>query len=581
MDIQFQGKYKSITNFDWSNVPSFAVLTGPNGSGKSQLLELLYNTIVRPRGSETYATVSFGDDPIGYDQVTYLHGEWELSNTQKTDLASIQKRLQDHYTNFKQNKFHRDQDNQRRLHAASEQLLKQLGKKRADVTQDEFNQHFPEILVEQEPQLGQKIEELFYKYRLRELELKSQGYSDEEIPASLGRRPWFVLDQILKEAELPFSFTEPSQHGIFDSFTFRLYHSVSGDEVRLNDLSSGEKVLFSLVFYLYNTQERGVFPKLFLLDEPDAHLHPTMSQQLLDVLKNVFVENYGIRVILTTHSPSTVALTPEECLFEMDISSPRIRRARSKNDAISRLTSGLVFVGEGTRYFLVEDHDDANFYSFIHTHLAAEAYFSSDIPLVFIPASTHHASGGKSVVQGWVSKLKSSGLESLIHGIIDRDSGNESSPGVFPIPRYSIENYLADPLLVYATLLDQEKQPTVESLTLGLGEEYKLRILKSGELQAIADVILDLVEGHLSSNFADIDQTELERIPLSYVTGQKISVPKWILHRRGKDIIHGLYNSALLGNVNFGTLFRSLKKVRLVPEDLRDFLDSKKALHVS
>ena len=69
-------------------------------------------------------------------------------------------------------------------------------------------------------------------------------------------------------------------------------------------MSSGEKVLISLVFYLYSSQEKNVFPKLLLLDEPNAHLHPTMTQQFLNVVKNVLVDKFNVRVIMTTHSPS-------------------------------------------------------------------------------------------------------------------------------------------------------------------------------------------------------------------------------------------------------------------------------------
>src|SRR5262249_40325158 len=35
------GRYKSISNLVWNDIPSFAVLTGKNGSGKTQLLEVL------------------------------------------------------------------------------------------------------------------------------------------------------------------------------------------------------------------------------------------------------------------------------------------------------------------------------------------------------------------------------------------------------------------------------------------------------------------------------------------------------------------------------------------------------------
>jgi len=50
-------------------------------------------------------------------------------------------------------------------------------------------------------------------------------------------------------------------------------------------------------------------PVLLLVDEPDAHLHPTAQERLVRVLAEA-VENFGTQVILTTHSPSIVRALP-------------------------------------------------------------------------------------------------------------------------------------------------------------------------------------------------------------------------------------------------------------------------------
>mgnify|MGYP006183719209 CR=1 FL=1 len=133
---------------------------------------------------------------------------------------------------------------------------------------------------------------------------------------------------------------------------------------------------------MYNSQEKNVFPKLLLLDEPDAHLHPSMSQQFLNVIKNVLVDKFDVQIIMTTHSPSTVILAPNDSIYEMSRVEPRIRRCVSKNHAVSLLTSGLVYVGEGTKYFLVEDNDDVAFYSFVYNQLTTDNQIDANIPLV-------------------------------------------------------------------------------------------------------------------------------------------------------------------------------------------------------
>lgn len=50
-------------------------------------------------------------------------------------------------------------------------------------------------------------------------------------------------------------------------------------------------------------------PSLLLVDEPDAHLHPSAQEKLVSVLSEA-AKNYSIQVILSTHSPSMVRALP-------------------------------------------------------------------------------------------------------------------------------------------------------------------------------------------------------------------------------------------------------------------------------
>ena len=369
---------------------------------------------------------------------------------------------------------------------------------------------------------------------------------------------------------MPFEINDPSENGIRDGFQLKLTHQILNEEISFNDLSSGEKVLISLVFYLYNSQEKKIFPKLLLLDEPDAHLHPSMSQQFLNVIKNVLVDKFGVQVIMTTHSPSTVILAPEESIYEMSRVEPRIIKSPSKNHSVSLLTAGLVYVGEGTKYFLVEDNDDVIFYSYVYNQLTLENKINADIPLVFIPASTKDKSGGKDVVQNWVGKLRESGIVNIINGLIDADSGNQVSDGVYKIDRYSIENYLIDPIIVYATLMDKEVNPVIEGINLTIGEEYKLKSLDIELLQKIADTIISIIEPELIEKFTDFNvDLEKNKVEVEYSNGVKLQYPIWLLNRRGKTILNELYNSKFTSRVvNFTTLFKSFRKLNMFPNDL-------------
>jgi hypothetical protein len=129
----------------------------------------------------------------------------------------------------------------------------------------------------------------------------------------------------------------------------------------------------------------------------------------------VLVERYKVRVIMTTHSPSTIALAPEGSIFEMSRTSPRIRPSPGKYHTIGLLTAGLVVVSPNTRFVLVEDQDDVEFYDVIRNILTDYGPSRDDKAiaptptLVFLPASvgkgSGKVSGGKSVVKQWVEKF--------------------------------------------------------------------------------------------------------------------------------------------------------------------------------
>jgi energy-coupling factor transporter ATP-binding protein EcfA2 len=60
-----------------------------------------------------------------------------------------------------------------------------------------------------------------------------------------------------------------------------------------------------------------VRPKLVLIDEPDAHLHPDKQERLVEVLERAAKE-FDSQIVLTTHSPHIVrAASPEAKLVWM------------------------------------------------------------------------------------------------------------------------------------------------------------------------------------------------------------------------------------------------------------------------
>ncbi len=179
MELRFQGKYKSLTDFEWTNIANFVVLTGPNGSGKSQLLDLIHNTIINK--TNTSERISISDINIKSSEVTYLKGEWQLQNTSHVSLSTIQQNMNAHYQNFKNGSYRQSHEGNLKIFNACQEIIRITGKQPNQVTVEEFEEYFPEILFEQESEISQKIGEIFYNYRLSEIELQAEGKNEETI----------------------------------------------------------------------------------------------------------------------------------------------------------------------------------------------------------------------------------------------------------------------------------------------------------------------------------------------------------------------------------------------------------------
>ena len=229
-----------------------------------------------------------------------------------------------------------------------------------------------------------------------------------------------------------------------------------------------------------------------------------MTVQFIDVIDQVLVKEHGIRVIMTTHSPSTVALAPSGAVFELERGAESIRPVRSAADAVAMLTSGIVTVSKSSKFCFVEDEDDVSFYEAIRDILTD--FGPSQDPMALKPAPTiaflaasigaraAKIAGGCTVVRQWVEKLDAEPLESSFCGIIDRDTGNGDSPRVKVIGRYSIENYLLDPLNIYSLLLGLGRHPPIPGVEISQGNEHQLRTLDDQVLQAITDKITATIE---------------------------------------------------------------------------------------
>ncbi len=93
-------------------------------------------------------------------------------------------------------------------------------------------------------------------------------------------------------------------------------------------------------------------PKVMLIDEPDAHLHPNKQERLIEALERAAPE-YNTQVVLTTHSPHIVrAASPSAKLVWM-----KSGVVETEDDEVIRRLLGWGGLDKSVLFF-VEDEDD-------------------------------------------------------------------------------------------------------------------------------------------------------------------------------------------------------------------------------
>lgn len=354
------------------------------------------------------------------------------------------------------------------------------------MTTDLFQQSFSQIFAA----YYRLYEENRYKQYTNTYHNESNAFlSDEDFRKQFGEAPWDFVNRLLAEAHLDFTITRPSGRAE-RSFEAKLLAKSTNAEISFQDISSGEKIIMSFALCLYNANDksrRARYPKLLLFDEIDAPLHPSMTKDLMRVIQRILVKENGVKVIMTTHSPATVALSPDDALFRLD-KAPRALASCSREQAIHTLTSGYISVTESTRFIIVEAKHDRIVYTGLAKKLTTVGKLPVSPNLVFIQASDKkdREGGGKSQVKSWAEKLPKSGLKQIL-GLIDRDAANVATDNILVLGRYSLENYLLDPVLIYAVLMHAGKHHGIYDSGITDSNFYTLATLPVEVLQKIAD----------------------------------------------------------------------------------------------
>ena len=510
MEIKIHKQYKSINPVVF-NLPNFCVLTGKNGSGKSHLLQAMadksYSSIFESHeDNENELTIIKyipfnGLNPNVQSDCQFL----DLTQTRKNEWNKIHSAILQYNQNIEQNKrigrtvFSFLPRNEFQIHSMLKKLIKRCGSIDT-INEDEFNALYEvsemsssEIFSSQFASIFKlyhtRLEDNQYKvYRNEKYGDKYAVLSDEQFVETYGPKPWDLINSMLEKASLSYRVNNPEGQDREADFHLILTDPERVININVNDLSTGEKVLMSLALAIYNTTEHNHKPHVLLLDEPDAPLHPEYSKVLLSAIYESIVINANVKVVITTHNPTTVALAQEDSLFKMD-RDLGVPVKITKKQAINMLTKDLDNFRISTdprRQVFVENQNDAQYYERIVRILP-------EFKVKFQFLSPHTRNGCNcDDVKRIVNTLREFGNDS-VYGLVDYDNSNKSDEFVFVVGeqrRYAIDNYIFDPIFVFF-LLVREGVVKTEDIGIGSYTFTKLGQLNNEQLQNVIDYITD------------------------------------------------------------------------------------------
>lgn len=529
--------HKSINIPQVFELPDFVVLTGKNGSGKSHLMEVMTlseKCSIFDDEANLLSQVKYipfnGLNPQVVENCEYVG----LTNNRKQGWNNLKQYIEDFRNLHKRNNWTIDyylRSDKGRMKVLGK-WVKLAGGNVDNITEDFYNDNYE---ITSEELFSSQFASIFKLYQMRLVDNKFNKFlnetegqnnkvlTDEEFERLYGPKPWELINKMLSRAGLTYKVNHPEGNKKELDFNLHLTDINTGTEIHVNDLSTGEKVLMSLALSIYNTKEETSRPDVLLLDEPDAALHPEFSKVLVGAIKESIVEEAKVKVVISTHSPMTVALSPEESVFLMDKTKSKPVKI-CKQQAVNILTKDLDNIRlsfENRRQVFVESQYDVQYYNRI-IHLIWEPL--STVPQFLPPKSSSGSNCDE--VSAIVSALRGFGND-LVYGIKDFDGNKHSSEYVLVLgenQRYAIDNYVFDPIYV-AFLLVREGILKTESMGLPAMRYIQFNQLDDTQIQTMIDHIIK-----------DLNLDSGERVSYTVQSGKQFMATKEYFLHQGHDL---------------------------------------------
>lgn len=550
--------YKSIMEPISFDLPNFTVLTGENGSGKTHLFEAISNGHYSDVFIDGHQKIeSFNIKYIAFNQLNPDVDEMSNAILMSQYIKDIWEELREAKKNFIHTNHYQpapsiehdivynslyNQDTKKFIKAYCEKYKKAP----LEIKEDDIRDNFKLTNLSNNNLFSSKLALIFKSYHTQYFDnlvnkvQKDEGITDgeeyldkENFQMKYGEPPWDFVNSILERLNLPYQFNNPMGSRRETTFHLKLTHKNFGHELDTRDLSTGEKTLMSLALALYNTHEGLGHIGMLILDEPDAPLHPAMSKLMLEILEEDIVKKYSIPVVISTHSPTTIASAPAHSLFKITYENKKPVQC-DLNDSVRLLSYGIPNLRvsiDSRRQVFVEHKYDVEYYESLFSILSRKHSFLTTPQ--FIPPHTHEGTNCSDVIS--ITKALRDLGNTYIYGLIDWDKKNKKEDQVIVLgsgKRYAIENYLFEPHLVGLYLV---KKNIINASDIGVAECYSYFDLakRFEEDNTIVQQINDFIEAKV---FLNIEDETKERVQSILINQHRIMINSNVCMMQGHEL---------------------------------------------
>lgn len=533
--IKSTEKYKSLNPLE-IELAEFSILTGINGCGKSQFLELVENATDRTL-AKTISIEKLNEDTGEYDEKLSRYTSIKRIEFDQFKVAKFSETNTDHLDRHQKRIFEKEPGDQNLLR----NLIKKTGKsKPAEITEAEMYDNRAYLVTPDPFATNLSVIFLDYANKLDDNYLKQKRcevyLNGDEFEKHYGEPPWEKVNKYIESFGLNYVVTSPDfSRGYVKSFSCKIRNKSTNTPVVIEDLSSGEQVFLMFICAWLNYQSDVHKTDILLLDEPDATLHPEMISKLFQFIKEYIVAK-GTHVIMTSHTPTTVALSEIGAVYEVNNKNEdpkEIVKKIKKEDALNNLLRGIPYIqlrDRSIKQVFVEDEMDAYYYQEIFKCLQLNEEIRHDVSLIFLSAGIV-GTGGCDKVRELTMKLRGAGNNS-VYGIIDWDGSQSDREFVYVVgkgQRYSLENYIFDPIVLASTLIVNLKRSDFFEKHLTKYESYgyqKISEFEDKQLNELTKIVLMALDFEYGG-----DETLVQ-----YLSGKSLSIPTRFLLEIGHDL---------------------------------------------